>query len=84
MKKAFVIWSDINHIGFGIVVDAPYYETAKRLSLEGFSRWNNREDYPEYEHVGYVEPAIDLMKEAGIIFDVIDVIDVNHVEVVFW
>lgn len=73
MQRAFVIWSSMNEIGFGVCVAEKDYEKAKELAEEGFSRWNNTEEYPEYYGSGLAEPAEELMDEAGIEYEILDV-----------
>ena len=48
------------------------YAKAKELALIGWGRWNNPEQYPEYEQVGYAEPAMELMDGAGIQYRILD------------
>lgn len=72
MKKRFVIWSELNQIGFGVEVDEKDYEWAKDLSLTGWNQWNNPEKYPEYESMGYAEPSMKLMDMAGIKYRILD------------
>ena len=72
MKKIFIIWSAMNMMGFGVEVEEADYEKAKELALDGWRKWNNPEEYPEYETLGYAEPSEILMKEAGIDFRILD------------
>lgn len=72
MKKVFIIWSDMNEMGFGVEVEEKDLYKAVKLAEEGFSRWNNPEEYPEYEQVGYAEPLMELMDEAGIQYRILD------------
>lgn len=72
MKKRFVIWSELNQIGFGVEVDEKDYEWAKDLSLTGWNQWNDPEKYPEYESMGYAEPSMKLMDMAGIKYRMLD------------
>ena len=62
-------------MGFGVRVDSNDYEKAKELALEGWHRWNDPEEYPEYEGFGYAEPAMELMDEAGIKYEILNVDD---------
>lgn len=73
MKKAFAIWSELNALGFGVRVDTNDYDKAKELASEGFSRWNDPLAYPEYHDVGYAEPAMELMDEAKIEYEILDI-----------
>ena len=73
MKRAFVVWSALNGIGFGVRVNAKDYEKAKELAKEGFDRWNNPEEYPEYHDVGWAEPSMELMDEAGIEYEILEI-----------
>lgn len=72
MKKTFIIWSDLNQIGFGVEVEEKDYESAKHLALEGFSRWNQPSEYPEYESYGWAEPSMELLNNFGIEHRIID------------
>lgn len=65
MKK-FTICDELNEMYFGVEVSDADYEKAKELCLEGLSRWYDVENFPEYECVGYAEPAMELMNEAWI------------------
>ena len=69
-NTGFVIWSDLNNIGFGVQVDKKDYDKAKELAIEGFRRWNAPEEYPQYHDVGFAEPTEELLKEAGIEFNI--------------
>ena len=71
-KRTFIIWSLMNSMGFGVEVDEADYAKAKELALIGWGRWNNPEQYPEYEQVGYAEPAMELMDGAGIQYRILD------------
>lgn len=84
MKRAFVVWSYTNEIGFGVRVDAKDYEKAKELAAEGFNRWNNTEEYPEYESCGYAEPAMELLDIAGIDYEILDIDDEDEDEFPDW
>ena len=72
MKKIFVIWSYCNEIGFGVEVDEKDYDKAVELAVEGWEKWNDPEEYPEYEHSGYDEPACELLDEAEIKYRILD------------
>lgn len=72
MKKIFLIWSEMNQIGFGVEVEEEDVEKAVELAQEGFDRWNWPDEYPEYHDVGYAEPSMELMDEAGIKYKIID------------
>lgn len=73
MKRAFVVWSALNGIGFGVRVKEEDYEKAKELAKKGFDRWNNPEEYPEYHDVGWAEPSMELMDEAGIEYEILEI-----------
>ena len=72
MKRVFIIWSDLNQMGFGVEVNAKDYDKAKELALEGWHRWNCPNEYPEYEFMGYAEPATELLDEAEIEYKILD------------
>lgn len=72
MKKIFAIWSNINEIGFGVEVEEKDLEKAIILAEEGFCRWNNLDEYLEYESLGYAEPSMELMDEAGIQYRILN------------
>jgi hypothetical protein len=72
MKKVFIIWSTMNQMGFGVEVEEKDYEKAKEIALEGWYQWNNPEEYPDYEQVGYAEPSMILMDEANIKYRILD------------
>ena len=71
-KRVFIIWSMCNEMGFGVEVEEKDFEQAKELALEGWHRWNDPEEYPEYEQSGYAEPSMELMGEAGIQYRILD------------
>ena len=73
MKRAFVVWSYTNMIGFGVRVDEDNFEKAKELCSNGFAMWNNIEEYPEYEQLGWAEPSMELMDEAGIEYEILEI-----------
>ncbi len=73
MKRAFAVWSYMNGIGFGVRVNEEDYEKAKELAKEGFDRWNNTEEYPEYHDVVWAEPAMELMDNVGIKYEILDI-----------
>lgn len=73
MKRAFVVWSYTNMIGFGVRVDEDNFEKAKELCSNGFAMWNNIEKYPEYEQLGWAEPSMELMDEAGIEYEILEI-----------
>ncbi len=73
MKRAFVVWSYTNMIGFGVRVNEEDYEKAKELCSEGFAKWNNPSEYPEYHDVGWAEPAMELMDEVGIEYEILEI-----------
>ena len=69
----FAVVSQVNgDIGFVVNVTKGDIEQAKQLALEGFARWNDCETYPEYEQVGFAEPSMELMDEAGIEYTIDD------------
>lgn len=70
-------YSDImNDIYFAVeVADNTDIGKAKQLISEGYDRWMNTEDYPEYECLGYAEPSEMLLKENGI--EVINIFEPN-------
>lgn len=70
MSKKIVIWSELNQMGFCIIVDDADYPKAKELAQKGFDMWNDPENYPKYNDVGYAEPAEELLKEAGIKYEI--------------
>ena len=72
MKKVFLIWSPLNEMGFGVEVEEEDLRKAIELAEEGFARWNDPEEYPEYEGDGYAEPSMELMDEAGIKYRILD------------
>lgn len=72
MKKIFVIWSYCNEIGFGVEVDEKDYDKAVELAVEGWEKWKDPEEYPEYEQAGYAEPSCELLDEAGIEYRILD------------
>ena len=71
-KNVFIIWSELNEIGFGVEVISGDVEKAKELALDGWFRWNDPVRYPEYEACGYAEPSMELMDEAGIEYRILD------------
>lgn len=71
-KKAFIIWSDLNQMGFGVEVNAEDYSKAIPLALEGWRKWNNPEEFPEYEASGYAEPSMEMLDDAGIKYQILD------------
>lgn len=73
MSKRVVIYSELNDIGFCIIVDDADYVKAKKLAQKGFDMWNDPENYPKYHDAGYAEPAEKLLKEAGIKYKLRDV-----------
>lgn len=72
MKKVIIIWSEMNELGFGIEVEEGDVEKAVELAEEGFRQWNCPSEYPEYHDVGYAEPSMFLLDEAGIKYRIID------------
>ncbi len=56
----------MNDIWFGVEVEEKDLHKAIELAEEGFARWNNPDEYPEYHDVGYAEPSMEMMDEAGI------------------
>ncbi len=72
MKRVFIIWSVMNQIGFGVEVEEKDYSKAKELALDGWNKWNNPDEYPEYHDVGFAEPSMELMDEAGIKYRILD------------
>lgn len=72
MKRVFIIWSSMNQMGFGVEVEEKDYSKAKELALDGWDKWNNPEEYPEYHDVGFAEPSMELMDEAGIKYRILD------------
>lgn len=66
MKKVIIIWSELNQLGFGLEVEEEDVEKAVELAEEGFRQWNCPSEYPEYHDVGYAEPSMWMLDEAGI------------------
>lgn len=73
--KTFSIWSELNSMGFAVKVNDKDYDKAVHLALEGWHKWNDPEEYPEYEAYGYAEPSMELLDEAGIQYEIIDIED---------
>ena len=72
MAKTFAVASFTNDMAFLVTVDEADYEKAKEICAEGFARWFNVEEYPEYHDVGYAEPSMWMMDEAGIKYEIDD------------
>lgn len=72
MKKIIIIWSEMNEMGFGVEVEEEDVERATKIAEEGFRQWNDSETYPEYHDVGYAEPSMWLLDEAGIKYRILN------------
>ena len=74
MKKVFILWDNMNEMGFGIEaeVDETNIEKAKELIVKGYDGWHDVEGHPEWETVGYAEPSMELLRKEGIEYRLLD------------
>ena len=66
MKRVVILWDEMNDMGFGVEVAEENLEKAKELVEKGYGDWLDLENYPEYDGLGYAEPAGFLLQEAEI------------------
>lgn len=67
--RTFAIVNEEDRDGFVIKVEDYDFERAVKLAYEGYYKWRNVSQYPEYEDFGYAEPAMFLLEEAKIEYE---------------
>ena len=72
MKRVVILWDEMNDMGFGVEVAEENLEKAKELVEKGYGDWFDLENHPEYDGLGYAEPAEFLLQDAGIEYRLLD------------